>query len=186
MTYRLTEDELRHVLDRQTLQRGRAVWAYDRVRQVDASADGLRISGSVQGSQRQPYNQAVSLVPSRGGRGVRVIGYCTCPMGLNCKHVAAVLLEHCARLDKTEAPPPDPQTAALAGSEHMALPKAVADWIDRLGAAVAPPDTAPRTLKHNQRQLRFILNHADAPTSDAGAAAWIRPVSVRFKKDGAI
>ena len=57
MTYRLTDGDLRKAFDPQTLRRGRGVHVHERVRRVDASADGLRITGSVQGSERRPYDQ---------------------------------------------------------------------------------------------------------------------------------
>ena len=190
MTFRLVEAELRKAFDPRTLHRGRGVRVYERLRQVDASSDGLRISGSVQGSQRQPYSLTVTLVPRRGGTGVRIVGYCTCPVALNCKHVAAVLLEHCARLKEMAAAPPRAQSIAQAPAtavpQPWRLPAAVADWIDRLGAAVAPTAKAQIAYKPNQRELRFVLNHREALPGDGSAAALIRAVSVRLKKDGSI
>ncbi len=196
MTYRLRDEDLRRTFDPETLRRGRAVHAHERVRRVEVSADGLRITGSVQGSERRPYDQTVSLVPVRGGAGVRVSGYCTCPVAVNCKHVVAVLLEHWNRLKQQEglfrAAQSTPESAAesagqgtSAASQPAQLPAAVAAWIDRLGAAVAPLAKAQGSHRPNQRELRFVLNHWGAPRG-SGAAAWVRPVSVRLKKDGGI
>jgi superfamily II DNA or RNA helicase len=202
MKFRLIEDELRKAFDPSTLDHGRRVWAAERVRMVDASADGLRISGSVQESGGRPYTQSVSLVPNRGATGIRVSGYCTCPIGLNCKHVAALLLEHCSRLEEMEDAVPDAlrahfgkgdhgsrrvgQAPAAALPQQIALPAAVTAWVDRLGAAALPPGNAPERFKPNQRQLRYILNHHDALHSDRSAGAWLRPVSVKLRKDGGI
>jgi superfamily II DNA or RNA helicase len=52
--------------------------------------DGV-LSGTVQGSAPHPY-RCVVTIPS-GGRATRAIsGTCTCPVGFDCKHVAALLL----------------------------------------------------------------------------------------------
>ena len=172
VTYRLTDGDLRKAFDPQTLRRGRGVHVHKRVRRVEASADGLRITGSVQGSERRPYDQTVSLVPVRGGTGVRVSGYCTCPVAVNCKHVVAVLLEHCNRLRQKEglflAAQSDGQGTAAA-SQPAQLPAAVTEWIDRLGAAVAPVSKTQSGYKPNQRELRFVLNPRDALPGDGSA-----------------
>jgi superfamily II DNA or RNA helicase len=203
MTLGLTEADLRGAFDSGTLHRGRMVWRTGRVRQVEASADGLRIAGTVQGSERRPYTQTVSLVPKRGSAGMRVVGYCTCPVGLNCKHVAAVLLEHRKQLDEAEdAGEPAPvavagrapsqrqprQATAPAGPQPMALSVALQGWLDRVAAAATASltaDRAARTPQPHQRQLLYVLNHHDAP-SGGSASARIRPVNVRLKKDGSV
>src|SRR5262249_4329504 len=117
------------------------------------------------------------------------------------QHVAALLLEHCSRLDDAKGGFPDAlrahgksddgqrrdgQAPAAALRKQTALPAAVAGRVDRLGGAAAPPSKAPERLKPNQRQLRYILNHHDALHIDGSAAAWLRPVSVRLRKDGCI
>ena len=189
MTYRLTDGDLRKAFDPQTLRRGRAVHAYERVRRVDASADGLRITGSVQGSERRPYDQTVSLVHVRGGTTVRISGYCTCPVAVNCEHVVAVLLEHCNRSRQKEGLFPAAETAGpgtAAAAQPAQLPAAVAEWIDRLGAAVGMPAKAQGARKLNQRELRFVLNPRDASPGNGVAAARMRAVKVRLRKDGGI
>ena len=183
----LTEGDLSGVFDLGTLTRGAELWHRKHVGRVEVSADGLRIAGSVLGSQRRPYTQTVSLVPKRGGHGVRIVGYCTCRMGRDCKHVAALLMEHLAALDETDAAPDAGRAPPPAASvpDRMALSEKVAGWLDRLTSA-AVPAVAPgaEVFKPNQRQLRYILNHRDAPAGGGAAAALVRAVSVKFKKDG--
>ena len=93
MSRALVVDDLVGVFDRGTLARGRSVWRRNLVSHIAASADGLRITGRVHGSDPRPYDQTVSIVPVRGSNRVRVVGYCTCPMRLNCKHVADTVLD---------------------------------------------------------------------------------------------
>ncbi|MEQ1712928.1 MAG: SWIM zinc finger family protein, partial [Hyphomicrobium sp.] len=100
MTTPFTADDLARAFDATTLQRGRAYQLDGRVGQLTASSDGGTISGTVAGARAKPYNQVISIrhvKPEARLRheNVRVHfgGYCSCPVALNCKHVAAVLLE---------------------------------------------------------------------------------------------
>jgi uncharacterized Zn finger protein len=46
----------------------------------------------VQGTPRRPYDVTVELGFHHDGK-VTVDGLCSCPVGVNCKHVAALLIE---------------------------------------------------------------------------------------------
>ena len=71
------------------LAAARVYLAEGRVRSVTVSPDGRRIKAEVQGSAPAPYRQSIQIF--REGRpGFQ--GTCTCAVGVNCKHVAAVLL----------------------------------------------------------------------------------------------
>jgi superfamily II DNA or RNA helicase len=50
----------------------------------------LIIRGECRGSQVRPYTQEVVVSGFRGS--LELEGYCTCPVGFNCKHVVALLL----------------------------------------------------------------------------------------------
>ncbi|HEY1243278.1 MAG TPA: DEAD/DEAH box helicase [Hyphomicrobiaceae bacterium] len=203
---RLAEGDLRGAFEPQTMARGKQLWRGGHVREVDTADDGLHITGKVKGSQGRPYTQTISLVPQAGGKVVRITGYCTCPVGLNCKHVVAVLLEH-PRRDKAESArnaaastpgaggdgrglpqgPVQPQDATDASPQQMALSPAVTRWLDRLAAAASghPPGAAPAS-KPNQRVLCYVLNDHQAPADGGEAPARVRAVSVRLTKDGGI
>jgi hypothetical protein len=64
-----------------------------RVRDVRTGRSSDLIEARVQGSGRKPYKQVVQLHHGRDGR-LSIMGSCTCPVGFNCKHVAAALLAH--------------------------------------------------------------------------------------------
>ena len=87
-------------------------------------AERNRLQAKVQGSRGQPYAVDVRLVPGRTG--MQIYGLCSCPVRINCKHVAAVLLQALANGTRKQ-----PRPAALARS---ALP-------------AVRPDAAPRTAK---------------------------------------
>jgi uncharacterized Zn finger protein len=88
MTVQFSEEDLGAA----TVDKGELLWIDDRVRQVQVAAGGTLISGSVLGSRPLPYSQTIMLASN--GRAVTINGYCSCPVGANCKHVAAVLLQH--------------------------------------------------------------------------------------------
>src|SRR3990172_3241908 len=71
---------------------------------LDFSWRGTRLTGRVQGSEHKPYRVTIDL--SGGGLG----GDCTCPIGYDCKHVAAVLYAAAART--SPAPPASPPPRA--------------------------------------------------------------------------
>lgn len=97
---------------------GKAQAYKSRVRDLEIGA--TRITAHVQGSLRVPYFVAIDFFRDLAG-GFRVDMTCTCPVGRNCKHAAAVLLVALARRD--QAPTVNPQ---------------VVRWAEALGAAVRP------------------------------------------------
>jgi hypothetical protein len=153
------------------------------------------------GSRPRPYGQTIMLASN--GRAVTINGYCSCPVGVNCKHVAAVLLQHLElqATDKTS-----PVTATAPGSfgrfsaaasktlEHAlpvraiepraTLSRAVTQWLDRLACATEPPVPSDLPVNSNQRQLRYVLSHEDAIAGTPPVR--VRLVTVRLRKDGSV
>lgn len=137
--------DIERCLSEFTADKGLDYFLDGHVEEVAADPDGRRLWASVRGSRRQPYRV---LVAWNEGPPVTIRGQCSCPMGSNCKHVAAALyaaLDEAFDLDEDDAPlpriprerkpppPPDP----LAGP--------VGSWIDRMGrlaAAVTRPMVA--------------------------------------------
>ena len=72
--------------------RGRSYQRERRVLAVAVDPHDLIVTGEVRGSSGENYFQTIHLLPG-GQRGTGIDGECTCPIGYNCKHVAAVLLE---------------------------------------------------------------------------------------------
>jgi superfamily II DNA or RNA helicase len=158
------------------------------VRRIEVSSDGTRISGSVAGSRPQPYGQTIMLTPR--GRRVSIKGYCTCPVGYNCKHVAAALLHRLESVgDLSQASRTFPGSAQRSRAQRpAAAPRAtlsptVSDWLDRL---VAPAPEVAASRNQNQRSLRYVLNHHEALLSHTVAEVLVRPVAVRLRNDGTI
>lgn len=167
MAIQLGEDDLRRAFDAGTLQKGASIRKRGGVRHIELSGDGSRISASVLGSRPKPYSQTITLSTAADGR-LRIRGYCSCPVGVNCKHLAAVLLEHLASggADEDEiltrrkpyalstqgtrqaglAEPPEP---AVTLSAHASR------WLERLASINAA--ASPSAASANQRVLVYVL-----------------------------
>ena len=87
----LTSAELARDFDPRTWDRGARYAGEGRVRDLTVSpgAREVTMTGTVRGTRS--YRVIVTLVEDRDGIGVE--GDCECPVGWNCKHAVAVLLE---------------------------------------------------------------------------------------------
>jgi len=165
--FNLTIDDIRRAFDPGTFDRG---WSYQRSRRVRfarISASGDEVEGEVQGSLRKPY--AVSARISRMANGRTVIGSeCTCPVGFDCKHAVAVLIQAVADCENGQARAANGQT----------LSAGVIDWLAQMErAAKSAGEDYPPELR--QRLLYLLL---PAP---GGTRLAVAPASVRQLKGGA-
>ncbi|MGY1834402.1 SNF2-related protein [Blastococcus sp. SYSU DS0510] len=99
----LTDAVLRRSVGDEAWRRGAAYARDGRVSQVSRSRTGGELAGIVIGSQGRIYQ----TVAHHDAAAARWWGECSCPVGYDCKHVAAVLLT--ARL-AAAAPPPVART----------------------------------------------------------------------------
>ena len=63
-----------------------------RVHDVRLDEEAMTVSGRVRGSYRDDYEVTVHLAASRSGATTVYRSQCTCPVALDCKHAAAVLV----------------------------------------------------------------------------------------------
>jgi superfamily II DNA or RNA helicase len=90
-----SRDDIRRACSDQSFEKGRAYQREGRARLQDYDERGS-IEGTVQGSRRAPYRVNVKIGRGRGreSKAPPVInGSCSCPVGYNCKHVAALMLQ---------------------------------------------------------------------------------------------
>lgn len=155
-----------------TLTAGIGYLRQGRVLRAELSDDGTVLEGTTRGSRPKPYQQSIRLQPARKGQ-LRLLGYCTCPVVYNCKHVAAVLLCHAARQPAEMAAP---ETAVMPIRAEPVLPPAVLSWLASFpGEASASP-----TLRRDQ--LLYLCDLAeDAPLP---GARQVKPVVQALRKDG--
>jgi len=154
----LNLEELARSIPARYLERGESYVEQGRVRDFRRS-ESNRLQAHVQGSRPHPYVVDVRLVPGKAG--TQVYGLCSCPMHLNCKHVAAVLLHALRNGSVTEfARAVPPRHAGPAGASRAAvgaeqrLPFELKLWLDRTQRATDAdlkreqyaPDVAQRLL----------------------------------------
>ena len=83
---RFTQDDLIAQLGMETVAKGLGYLS----RVSALSAEGSEVSALVKGRQRTPYDVFANVVEEDGRPAL--VSACTCPMGYDCKHVAAMML----------------------------------------------------------------------------------------------
>jgi superfamily II DNA or RNA helicase len=150
-----------------TLSRGYGYQRQGRVQGLRFLEDGEVLTGRVRGSQPRPYEQQIQIVAD--GDHVEILGSCTCPVGFNCKHVAAVLLAGMANPEGRKLARPD------------GLDPILAHWLHELGEAFAPAPTNDYPPEIRQR-LIYVLQLDGKGRSRPSLSLVL--FSVRLLKDG--
>lgn len=111
----LTKKDIINNFDGQTYTRGYSYYKQKKVQKFkvyEESEDTVAVIRSeVKGSR--PYGQKIDI-DVRGKERLRIFGYCTCPVGYNCKHVVAALFRALA-----ETVPNNVQNSADKWLEHF-------------------------------------------------------------------
>ena len=87
----LTDGAIRATFAPATLEAGRIYELRGRVRNLRLTNQGALIFAETQGTAPDPYLQRITVGRGRNG-GIGISGICSCPVGRDCKHVAAVLV----------------------------------------------------------------------------------------------
>jgi superfamily II DNA or RNA helicase len=185
MIHELDLEVVEGCFDRPTLARARAYVSNGAVLCADWDPDGERVSGSVRGSGALPYEVTVDLERTRNGRLVSVDGECTCPVGSDCTHAAALLLSTLQRPEPhatTPLPIPALGTSGTAATPRPEGPGGSPDlviwdaFVDAFVGAGAIGRDAPRIDAPATVALQFEL-----VTVAAGRGA---PASLESQVDG--
>jgi superfamily II DNA or RNA helicase len=118
-----------------SFDRGRSYQREGAVRELRADKGGQRLLASVQGTRPRPYHVFVEIEDSHP---VALKAICSCPVGLNCKHAAAALLEALRNPPSVEQPQENPLDGVVGGWLHTlrqtanppASPEAIAYRLD--------------------------------------------------------
>jgi len=138
------------------------------------------IVGSVAGSGGRVYSVHATLARDAGGRLLGVDGQCSCPIGYNCKHVTAVLLDVAQTLVDVVQKPAASQSPSLPQARPKAnLPGSVSTWLDRLSVtkSYSPTPVVPKT---SSDQIFFVFRRNNRELAE------IAPHKAYVKKDGSI
>jgi superfamily II DNA or RNA helicase len=139
-----------------------------RVSNIIYAPDGASVTARTRGSASRPYGQRITLKRRADGE-LEFSGQCSCPVGYNCKHVAAVLIAaDPARLG--EADPDVPRR----------LPDHYTGWLKELERAAEPEsEEYPASVAD---RLFYVV------TEETGRPGMLRiePRSARHNKDGSL
>ncbi|KAA0578688.1 DEAD/DEAH box helicase [Azospirillum sp. Sh1] len=192
---------LRHFIDPGSLERGRQYWRDGRVRTVEAQLRrGIdwSVTSTVRGSGRALYGQDIRVKIADGVL-KQVDGECDCPVGYNCKHVAAAIMAWAERASNipsagrqserlsTAGPISSSATpAAVAVQDKMTpkdpgLPVTVKDLLARLNTAVLR-ETTDQYADTVRKRLLYVLRLDDHPSGERTLV--LRIISATLRKDG--
>ena len=163
--------DVRRAIGEPAFSRGLDYFLRGRVRSLESDGHS-RFRGRVSGSRAADYSVSAILYLRDDGRRLRVEGHCSCPVGYNCKHVAALLLAACeGRQPRSGAPERAPP-----------VPQEVRRWLDlwpgRGGKAAKV--RAPGPSLPGQDHLFYVIRR------DAMRGMCIDPYRAYLKKDGRI
>ncbi|MHB1175481.1 MAG: DEAD/DEAH box helicase [Sulfuriferula sp.] len=135
----LSEQDLRDHFSETWLARGRDLVWQERVLDMECSGDKRYMSARVQGSRTLPY--PVTIRVNHSPKGWYPVGHCGCPVGYNCKHVAAVLI------------------AALGdGTQSVdGVPAGLDIWLQRLGQAAQAAGPDGQFAPEVQDRLLYVI-----------------------------
>jgi superfamily II DNA or RNA helicase len=159
MTY--DEHDVAAALGRVVFFRGRGIVDQNFVLSVEGEPDGVSLSATVRNADGVVYRQ--HIWPSRRGGRVSIRSTCTCPVGANCKHVAAALLAHLNSQGATKDLAAPALRPVPLQTDRAADPPAVRMWLERLTRAA---ELAPAPEPAARRRLHFIIR----PTTEAPAS----------------
>jgi superfamily II DNA or RNA helicase len=178
----LTDGAIRAAFAPTTLEAGRIYELRGRVRNLRITNGGGLIFAETQGSAPDPYLQRIMVGRGRNG-GVGISGMCSCPVGRDCKHVAAVLVAaHREELSAGGADVPPMTSARPETSADPLLPYDLAGWLSTLHADDAQ-ETEDFPASVHQR-LHYVLSSTDP--SRGVPALVVRPFTVRLLATGKI
>ncbi|AIY43454.1 Superfamily II DNA/RNA helicase [Collimonas arenae] len=169
----LTLADVRDVLHQATFDRGQEYVRQRRVLAVEQDGDVL--NATVQGSGSNVYQQEITLSVFRDAPDIDSV--CSCPVGSNCKHVAAALIEYLQRPSSDQITiatgrlrAPEPAVVVAKPVAKVVLPpspplaRPMEAWLTRVqseiaGAVSAVPQTGLRQ-KVATHQVVFVLSAA--------------------------
>jgi len=200
---RMSREDIEDNTSRNAANNGDRYWRQGRVLSLNSKEDeeGVQIKARVQGSERQPYAQTIEIADIDGGF-LDIEGECSCPVGFNCKHVAAVLFAVMAQQSNASrgalkvVPGASGRSRHVGGSPELlpdlkpsrappvpvpeVLDPSLAGWIESL-ARLERTETEDYPPDIRQR-LIYVL---DAGQHHIGAPhVAVTPTSVRLLKDG--
>lgn len=145
-TKKLLNSDIQRGCTASTYERGREYFARGRVLNLSVVSKGVlfvQLSATVKGNNVIPYKQNIRITWRDNFHSASIEGNCSCPVGYNCKHVAAVCLMYQYSLQN-----------ATTGASCL-------DWLNELDEVTAEPDSSREfiiyMLKPGNNPQQFII-----------------------------
>jgi len=141
---KLLRSDIRYECGDTFYERGRSYFERGMVLNLTVNNEGalfVQLNAAVKGSHKDPYRQNIRIVWRPDYSAAEIEGDCTCPIGYNCKHVAAACLMY--------------QNSNLSLSVSNAKPSCL-DWLDSLH------QQAPQQYDVYQDFIAYILKPGNA------------------------
>ena len=145
----LTQQDINRHLNRTYIDRGRAYYRQGRVLDIDIQKQGQQLVSQVKGSGRKTYQVIVNLDNSKTNVLQDIRGHCSCPIGYNCKHVAAVLFSYASELSPAK-------TQTTTKTTEIPLDPNLRTWLKNISTSQQPTPSATETVA-NDYQLHYVL-----------------------------
>lgn len=142
---KLLRSDIRYQCEDDSYQRGLSYFEKGMVLEVNIKSEGalfVQLNSTVKGTANNPYKQNIRIVWRSDYSAADIDGDCSCPVGYNCKHVAAACLMYQAGIEQAIQPQPN--------RNHCF------DWLNSLNDSPEPPE-------HNQEFLAYLLKPGKNP-----------------------
>ena len=138
------ESDVRAAFPTSNVLRGERYVRQGRVTDVVISNAGSTIAANVRGSRATPYS-VTAYATRRRGAATRLTGYCTCPIGEDCKHVAAAFF---SALEQTTGKLPFSAPSELVADSRLVT------WLDELREIATPSASG---AAHSDARIAYVF-----------------------------
>ncbi|HEY5978338.1 MAG TPA: SNF2-related protein [Microlunatus sp.] len=169
---------IQNAVDAGSYARGREYHRLGRVQRLEWRPDVGRLVGTVRGTRREPYETSIWLAEDAASE--VTVTACSCPVGGDCKHVAATLL---ACRDRAI----DDSSPGLPGLPDRPTRSAARKAVPRSGATprVAPSRPMPAQVPAWKTALDPLTRGAiDPQPSSAPALGTFTPLGLQLRVEG--
>ncbi len=167
-TKKLLNSDIQRGCTVSTYERGREYFSRGRVLNLSIVSKGVlfvQLSATVKGNNVIPYKQNIRITWRDDFHSASIEGNCSCPVGYNCKHVAAACLMYQYSLQN-----------AMTGASCL-------DWLNVLDETTTEPDTSREfiiyILKPNNNPQQFIIELSLSKTKKSGGLGKGRKLSLQ-------
>lgn len=146
------------------------------------TGDGVSCEATVQGTAPKPYRTHVGFFST--GRSWSVETECSCPVGLYCKHAAAIIrwVVHNVIGEAVPQPGSPQKSGVVAREKPEVLDWRLAEWLEAVDLARVPAVKTTKPAQPEKRFLAFCLEHQQ---SFLNADDWLFTMRVgTHRKDG--